>query len=100
MVSFSTVLTESPRILAIWTWERPSTRFKREGLVLDVLFRKGCPHVRVTDTLSPEMVQCQILGGPEEQTMVGRTKRSIVQFDERILRDIFGDRAIADDTMN
>jgi hypothetical protein len=56
--------------------------------------------VRVTDTLSPEMVQCQILGGPEEQTMVGRTKRSIVQFDERILRDIFGDRAIADDTMN
>jgi hypothetical protein len=72
----------------------------REGLVLDVLFRKGRPRVRVTDTLSPEMVQCQILGGPEQQTMVGRTKRSIVQFDERILRDIFGDRAIADDTMN
>ena len=27
MVSFSTVLTESPRTLAIWGWERPSTRF-------------------------------------------------------------------------
>jgi hypothetical protein len=46
------------------------------------------------------MVQCQILGGPEKQTMVRRTKRSIVQFDERILRDILGDRAIADDTMD
>jgi len=32
--------------------------------------------------------------------MVRRTKRSIVQFDERILRDILGDRAIADDTMD
>jgi hypothetical protein len=72
----------------------------REGLVLDVLFRKGCPRVRVADPLSPEMVQCQILGGPEQQTMVGRTKRSIVQFDEHILRDILGDRAIADDTMD
>jgi hypothetical protein len=72
----------------------------REGLVLDVLLRKGCPRVRVADPLSPEMVQCQILGGPEQQTMVRRTKRSIVQFDEHILRDILGDRAIADDTMD
>jgi hypothetical protein len=82
---------------------QPLTRVNhviREGLVLDVLFRKGCPRVRVADTLSPEMVQCQILGGPEEQTMVRRTKRSIVQFDERILRDIFGDRAIADDMID
>ena len=72
----------------------------REGLVFDVLFRKGCPRVRIADTLSPEMVQCQILGGPEEQTTVRRTKRSIVQFDERVLRDILGDRAIADDTID
>ena len=84
----------------------------REGLVLDVLFRKGCPRVRVADPLSPEMVQCQILSGPRVEgyrvelpderiiAISQGTKRSIVQFDEHILRDILGDRAIADDTMD
>ena len=82
---------------------QPLTRIDyliRERLVFDLLFRKGCPHVCVADALSPEVVQCQILGSPEEQTMVRRTKRSIVQLDERVLRDILGDRAIADDTID